>query len=340
MNEKFQNALHQKAQSCPPVWFMRQAGRYHQHYQALKEKYTFVQLCKEPELAAEVAMGPVEEFDFDAAILFSDLLFPLEVLGMGLEYNPGPQLSYQLDEDRLKKFKPIEEALEGMLFQKQAMKLTRERLPKDKSLIGFVGGPWTLFTYAIEGAHKGHLLNAKSNWRLFEHFNEIILPFLEGNIKLQIEGGAEIIMLFDTAAGELSPQLFRQYLEPGLKRLAKAFPKQLGYYSKGTQSSHLGELLFGESEFLGFGVDHSWSLPSVLTHSERRGFVQGNFDQALLFADTSDFKGMLKNYLDSFVELTPEQRRGWVCGLGHGVLPKTPESHVKFFVEEVRRRFS
>lgn len=340
MNNKFKNALLRTPQNCPPVWFMRQAGRYHQHYQALKEKYTFVQLCKEPELAAEVAMGPVDEFDFDVAILFSDLLFPLEVLGMGLEYNPGPQLSFQLTPERLKAFKPIEEALKGMEFQRQAMKLTRERLDNDKSLIGFVGGPWTLFTYAIEGAHKGHLLNAKSNLELFQHFSEVMVPFLKGNIQLQLEGGAEVVMIFDTAAGELSPQIFKQYIEPGLKQLASYFPKRLGYYSKGTQEAHVGNLLFEDTDFVGFGVDHTWSIESLLPQQERRGFIQGNFDQALLFADTSEFKRLLKNYLDPIAELSPEMRKGWICGLGHGVLPKTPEAHVKFFVEEVRRRFS
>ena len=281
----------------------------------------------------------MKEFDFDVAILFSDLLFPLEVLGMGLQYNPGPQLEYQLTEESLKRFKPIDEALGQMDFQRRAMKLTRERLEKNKSLIGFVGGPWTLFTYAMEGAHKGNLFRVKNNPDLFRQFSEVMLTFLKGNIQLQLDGGAEVVMIFDTAAGELSPRLFQDWVEPGLRTLAASFPKKLGYYSKGTQMGHLSRLFSEEQNFAGFGVDHGWDLSSVLEFP-RSGFIQGNFDQALLFSETSVFKAHLKTYLDEIEKLDAEERAGWICGLGHGVLPQTPEAHVKFFVEEVRRRFS
>ena len=100
-NSRFINALNRKAQSTPPIWFMRQAGRYHSHYQNLKKSYTFEELCKTPKLAAETAMGPMEEFDFDVAILFSDILFPLESLGMDLTYNPGPIFGSHLNETNL-----------------------------------------------------------------------------------------------------------------------------------------------------------------------------------------------------------------------------------------------
>src|SRR5258705_6615978 len=124
---------------------MRQAGRYHQHYQALRAKHSFMDLCKQAELAAEVALGPVLDFDFDAAILFSDLLFPLEALGMGLEYTDhGPVLGWNLSEKTLAQMRPIEEAWPDLLFQGEAMRATRERIPADRSLIGFVGGPCTL----------------------------------------------------------------------------------------------------------------------------------------------------------------------------------------------------
>src|SRR5947207_2100982 len=148
---RFQNQMARRGQSTPPIWLMRQAGRYHKHYQALREKYSFMDLCKRPELAAEVALGPVMDFDFDAAILFSDLLFPLEALGMGLEYTDrGPKLGWKLNNEAFSKLRSVEDAWPSLLFQGEAMRATRELLPPDRGLIGFVGGPWTLFVYAVE----------------------------------------------------------------------------------------------------------------------------------------------------------------------------------------------
>ena len=147
-NNKFYNALNQISQSTPPIWFMRQAGRYHSHYQQLKLKYTFEELCKNAELAAQVACGPVEEFDFDIAILFSDILFVLEGLGLELEFNPGPIFKEELNPENYKKFNDIDKAIEHMSFQRDAIKFTRQKLAKDKSLIGFVGGLWTILRFA------------------------------------------------------------------------------------------------------------------------------------------------------------------------------------------------
>src|SRR5256885_7931668 len=208
-NVRLQNALAGVPQRTPPIWLMRQAGRYHKHYQALRAKHSFVDLCKQPELAAEVALGPVMDFGFDAAILFSDLLFPLEALGMGLEYTDrGPQLGWNLNEDTVSRLRSIEDAWPHLLFQGEAMRVTRERLPSDRSLIGFVGGPWTLFVYAVEGSHKGSLIESKKLLSLFPRFCETLVPLLVRNIELQLEGGAEVVMIFDTAAGGILPDNF------------------------------------------------------------------------------------------------------------------------------------
>ena len=127
---------------------MRQAGRYHSHYRDLKEKYTFEQLCKEPELAGEVALGPIQEFDYDVAILFSDILWPLEGLGLPLQFNPGPKFGNYINLDNAGEFSDVDKAISFMSFQRDALLVTRAMLPKDKSMIGFVGGPWTLMNYA------------------------------------------------------------------------------------------------------------------------------------------------------------------------------------------------
>src|SRR5437762_10612623 len=133
---RFQNALARTPQPTTPIWLMRQAGRYHRHYQALRQKHSFMELCKEPNLAAEVALGPVLDFDFDAAILFSDLLFPLEALGMGLEYTEaGPRLEWRLDENSIGRLRAFDDAWPALTFQGDAVRATRERLPKDRSLV-------------------------------------------------------------------------------------------------------------------------------------------------------------------------------------------------------------
>lgn len=339
MNQNFQNAIQRIPQNTPPIWFMRQAGRYHKHYQALRAKHSFEQLCKIPELAAEVAMGPIEDFDFDVAILFSDILFPLEGFGMGLEYtDQGPRLEFQLDANTIQRLGNVEKAVEFMSFQHEAMKITRERLPKNKSLIGFIGGPWTLFVYAVEGSHAGSLTKSKNLLPLFPVFMEKMLPMLMKNIDLQLKGGAETVMIFDTAAGEVSPAIFQSYIQPILEKIVQKFPNKVGYYSKHTQRSFFNQDFLNQS-WTGMGFDHRWNLPETM-NIRQSGFIQGNFDQSLLFMDTDQLKKELNQYLAPYQNLTQQQRAGWVCGLGHGVLPKTPEAHVHLFIETVRKVFA
>ena len=340
MNTKFQNALNLEEQRVPPIWMMRQAGRYQKTYRALREKHSFERLCKEPELSAKVGLNAVLEFDFDLCILFSDILFPLEALGMGLSYDPAPNLSWKLDtKDDFKKFKDADEALNFMSFQSDALKATRSVLPKDKSLIGFVGGYWTLFGYAVEGSHKGSMLETKKRRDLFSDFTKDYMhPLIKKNIELQLNSGAELVMVFDTALGEVDVSFYRKEIFPFIKDLAKSFPNKLGYYTKGTTSDYFFDDFY-ELPFLGMGWDHRWDLTKVLKQKKYKGFVQGNFDQALLHQKPADFKLSLENYLDQFKDLSSEHLKGLVLGLGHGVLPKTPEDNVKAFMDIARDSF-
>ena len=339
MNKRFQNATMRTPQNTPPVWLMRQAGRYHSHYRKLREKHSFVELCKNPELAAEIAMGPIRDFDFDAAILFSDLLFPLEALGMGLAYDPSPRLSFQLDESTFPKLKNWAEACPALAFQGTAMQATRAVLPANKSLIGFVGGPWTLFVYAVEGSHKGSLTKSKQLLApLFPRFAESLQPLLAYAIERQLAGGAEAVMIFDTASGELSPEYFARYSLPFLAALAKLYPGKLGYYGRGLSEAHLALLNASQAPFAGLGVDHRHDLAKMLP-LQQRGFLQGNFDQSLLHLGEKEFIEAARAYLAPFQELSVNERSGWVAGLGHGVLPGTPERNVKRWVELVRETF-
>lgn len=339
-NERFANALNLVPQKIPPIWFMRQAGRYHSHYRKLKETYSFMDLCKQPELAAEVALGPVQEFGFDVSILFSDLLFPLEALGMDLTYDPGPKLSFSLTSEKdLLKLKTPEEAIEGLKFQKEAVIRTREVLPKDVSLIGFVGGPFTLMTYASIGKHDGNLSFIKTNQNFVDQFYSILVPLLKQNIELQLQGGAEVVMIFDTAAGMLDPYNFQRYVARPISELAKLYPKQIGYYAKNSTEEHVRQIQVIPG-LAGFGVDHRFSIKQTLKDFGGYGFIQGNFDQELLFADPSVLKQKIKEYLLPIKDLSPDERKGWVAGLGHGVLQFTPETSVHMLIEETRKVFS
>lgn len=338
-NKKFQDALQSTNSGAPPVWMMRQAGRYHAHYQNLRKSHSFEELCLQPELAAQVAWGPIQDFDFDVAILFSDILFPLQALGFGLEYTEGgPQLSFRLDEASIEKLLPWTDAIAHMEFQKDALQATRAILPTEKSLIGFVGGLWTLFVYAVEGSHAGSLVESKKRLGLFPKFLETLEPFIEANIRLQIEGGAEVVMIFDTAAGELSPTVFQRMVAPALVRLARKFPGRLGYYSKATQKAFFDNA-FLQAPWAGMGFDHRYTLAEIL-RQQKDGFVQGNFDQTLLHLPTEEFKIELERFLEPIRGLAESERANWVCGLGHGVLPKTPEKHVRHFVDRVREVFA
>lgn len=339
---RFDNALAGERQDVPPVWFMRQAGRYQRSYQAKRRKYTFEELCREPHLAAAVALDAAEEFDFDAAILFSDLLFPLNALGLPLRYDDsGPKLGRPLDDNLVGRLRAIEQAATALEFQAEAVALTRFGLPASKGLIGFIGGPWTLFVYAVEGTHSGSLIRPKASMALYRKFARIIVPLLERAAQSQLDAGADVVMVFDTAAGELSPAMYRRHLVPDLQKLSSKLAGRLGYYARGIQQAHLGGMTSAAiGDWAGLGVDWRWDLTEVLAARGRRGFVQGNFDPALLHLTGAALKRAVGEFLDPIVALPDAARRGWVCGLGHGVLPGTPETSVRDFVRTVRRRLS
>ena len=340
-NLAFFHARKRISQNLPPIWFMRQAGRYHSHYQNLRKRHSFMELCKNPELSAEVALGPMKDFDFDVSILFSDLLFPLESMGLKLDYNPGPVFERKMTKKNLQEMNQddlLEKRAEGLKFQKKALLCTRERLPQNKSLIGFVGGPWTLFTYAVEKkVLESFLKEEKEGQEMFDLFSKALLPILVKNIQWQVEGEAEVIMVFDSATGKLNSKLYSKYMLPLLQSLSSLYPEKLGYYSKGLSPEDLRPLL--KFPWAGLGYDQSWRAEGWPL-PQTKGFFQGNFDPLLMLQDFKSFESSLNTYLSDWMKKTSEERKGWVCGLGHGVLPKTPQKNVKYFVKRVREAFS
>lgn len=337
---RFAAALRGEPQATPPIWLMRQAGRYQQRYRQLRREHSFERLCRVPDLAAETAMNAIEDFDFDAAILFSDLLFPLEALGFGLSYDAGPPaLDRKLTPATLAALRPWEEAAPRLRFQADAVAATRARLPAGKGLIGFVGGPWTLFVYACEGSHTGALAVAKSSPGLYRGFAALAVPLLTEAIRMQFEAGADVVMVLDTAAGEVPAACFTSAVGPDLAALAGAFPHRLGYYAKASHPDQMAAPPFAVAPWAGIGVDSRWSLARLLA-AGRGGFVQGNFDPALMLMPSSALGAAVRGWLAPLRALAPADRRGWICGLGHGVLPGTPEDNVRRFVRDVREAFA
>jgi len=337
-------ALNRRNNGRPPVWMMRQAGRYHSHYQMLKRHNDFIALCKQPELAAETALGPIHDFNFDAAILFSDLLFPLEAMGMGLTYEPGPKLAFHLktlaDAGRLV---GGAERAHFMDFQAAAAKLTRTRLRGDKGLIGFVGGPWTLYVYAAAGSHEkaqeamGGLANG-----VYAAFNEKLLDLLAHNMALQANAGAENIALFDTAAGEIDAAGYGKHVVPVLADLLGRFRAldphtPVTYYSRGTGPAHWDQLQ--DLPFQCLGVDWRHDLTEVLARYGERWAIQGNVDPEWLHLPLDELERRLTDWFTRIKSLPVAMRRGWICGLGHGVLQRTPEANVRCFVRLQREIF-
>ena len=337
-NTKFTNSLNRTPQKGPPVWFMRQAGRYHDHYQALKKDHTFEELCKNPLLAAETAMGPINEFDFDVAILFSDILFPLEALGMDLSYNPGPQFGLHLNEENANSLLVNQNPISFMNFQGEAIERTIERLPKEKSLIGFVGGPWTLISYACNINKDSRQINL-NNFQI-GLLDNVILPLLKENIKLQLNAGAEVVMIFDSAAHQLDEEDLNIYLEKTFNSLAKEFPNKVGYYAKDgiNYETIIAKQDDHEIDLAGMGLDSNIDIRDYFKKTTN-GFVQGNFSEHFLTLPHEEFLPKLDIFINQMSDLTPEDRAGWVCGLGHGVLKTTPQENVKEFVRRIREAF-
>ena len=317
---------------------MRQAGRYHDHYQDLKKDYTFEELCKKPRLAAETAMGPINEFDFDVAILFSDILFPLEALGMDLSYNPGPEFGLHLDEENAASLLTNSNPINFMDFQGEAIERTLERLPSEKSLIGFVGGPWTLIAYACK-VDKDLRNIALNNFQL-GLLDNVILPLLKENVKLQLDAGAEIVMIFDSTAHQLAEEDLNFYLDKTFNSLAKDFPNKVGYYAK--DGVNYETVIANKNnqglKLAGMGLDSNIDLRNYFNKTGD-GFIQGNFSERFLTLPNKEFLPKLEEYILKLSNLSPEDRLGWVCGLGHGVLKTTPQNNVKEFVTRIREAF-
>jgi uroporphyrinogen decarboxylase len=267
----------------------------------------------------------------------------------------GPVVDGPLTFERLELLHSMEEALSRLSFQRDAVCLTRARLPPSKGLIGFIGGPWTLFVYAVEGSHSGPFSRVRAGLptvahanvdkrgrrlALFDAFAARIVPLLIESARLQLEAGADIVMMFDTAAGALRPQVFGTNIARDVRAIATAHPGKVGYYARDFSGAHEEAAGFDSIPVAGVGLDRHRDLAAALRNENRSLFIHGNLDPAALLLTGASLERALERFVAPLRALDAETRRGWMCGLGHGVLPGTPEDSVRRFVTFIRETFS
>jgi uroporphyrinogen decarboxylase len=315
-----------------PVWIMRQAGRYLPEYQAVRKNHSFLEICKTPEVAAEVSLQPFRVLDVDAVIVFSDILIVAEAMGLPLDVpDSGPVLSNPVRDlvavRRLRDFDPAGDTR----FVGDAIRAICKEVGPDVPVIGFAAAPWTLACYMIEGQTRGDISRAK---QMLRSEPEIVRELLERiarataeYLKSQIAAGAAVIQLFDTWAGELTRSEYDAFELPATKMVYEllghpSVPKIL--YAKG--SAHLLESLAVSGADV-VSVDWRTDLAEARQKLGRKVALQGNVDPAILLGPQPDVRRAAQTAVEKTGGL------GHILNLGHGILPTTPVSNAKAFVD-------
>ncbi len=334
---RFLKACRREPVDATPVWFMRQAGRYMPEYRALRERHSLLDICRSPELATIVTLQPVEAIELDAAILFSDLLLPLEPMGLPFDFikGEGPQLERPIegpaDIAALRTFEPRESLGHVLEAIRQIQRALAGRVP----LIGFAGAPFTLASYAIEGGHSNNFARTKAlmyghpqDWhRLCAHLSAIVADYLVA----QIEAGVDAVQVFDSWVGMLSPADYREFVLPHTRRIFETIGDRVPTIHFGTGTSTLLEDLRDAGGDV-IGVD--WRIP-IDEAWDRIGptrAVQGNLDPTLLL-------GPVDRMFDATQDILARVggRPGHIFNLGHGILPMTSLEHVQMLAQYVHR---
>jgi uroporphyrinogen decarboxylase len=336
MNDTFLKACRGEAVDYTPVWLMRQAGRYMPEYQAIRSQVDFLTLCKNPKLAAEVTLQPVDILGVDAAILFSDILIPLEVMGMRLEFSEkeGPVLSDPVRNKAGVERLEIPDPEEDLPFIFDTIKLLRKELANRVPLIGFSGAPFTLATYLIEGGSSKSFVHTKrmmfQNSPAFHYLMEKLSTTVSSYLSAQIKAGAQAVQLFDTWAGVLTPLDYAKYALPYVKRIITEVKKEGApvIYFANDCAGILKEIKKTGADVT--GIDWRTDLGDGIKKLGKKAVVQGNLDPCALFLPQEQIEDRVKDIL-----WKGESARGHIFNLGHGVLPQTPVENVIALVEAV-----
>lgn len=335
MNDRFLRVCRGEPVDRPPVWLMRQAGRYLPEYRAIREKVDFLTLCRTADLTCEVTLQPVEILGVDAAIIFADILLPLDAMGAGLRFVRGDGPVFERPVRRLPDLeqlhRPDVERDLGYVFE--ALRVTRSALAGRLPLIGFAGTPWTLAAYLVEGGTSksfAHLLawsysDPDGLRRLLDLIAEIQIEYLLG----QIDAGAQALQLFDTWGGLLDARRFREISRPSIEKILDALGDRVPriYYSNGTVHL-LDELATLPVEAL--SVDWRLPLSKVRRQIGPGKALQGNLDPGALLGSAEELDHRVDTLLDE------GKGGGHIVNLGHGILPMTPVANAKRFVQRVQ----
>jgi uroporphyrinogen decarboxylase len=336
VNNTFLKACRGEKTDYTPVWLMRQAGRYLPEYQAVRAGVDFLTLCKTPELAATVTKQPVDILGVDAAILFSDILIPVEAMGMHLEFSDkkGPVLSDPVRNKSAVDRLTIPDTEDSMPFVLETIRILRAELTVP--LIGFSGAPFTLATYMIEGGSTKNFLNTKKmmfqNPGLFHLFLDKIAATVIAYLSSQIRAGAQAVQLFDTWAGVLTPEDYREFVLPYVKKLIAELKKDAVpvIYFVNDCAGLLSDVRKSNADVV--GVDWRIDLRDAVKKIGKKCAVQGNLDPCALFLPKEKIEDRVKDIL-----WKGELARGHIFNLGHGILPETPVDNAKAMVEAVHK---
>lgn len=330
----FKSNLAGQKTSRVPIWIMRQAGRYLPEYREVRSRMGFEEMCKDPEVASQVTVMPIDKFGFDAAVIFSDILYIVEPFGFDLRYNPAPKIAPLLENpDQSKMFEQFDPA-EKLAFVSEVVRATRIRLGDSRAVIGFCGAPFTVFSFLC-----GYM-GAKEMYRPYaylmkypkeaEHILTTLAEISLEYLKMQARAGADYVQVFDTAAGELSEAEFRRFSMPYLKYIFEGLKSSKipsGLYIK--NSNHLLDAV-SELPLSSFCVD--WKTP-LKTASEKLKPVslQGNLNPNLMIGPKEKVEREAVRILNEMADYP-----GFIFNLGHGILPPTPEENVRRLVATVR----
>ncbi|MGI6064949.1 MAG: uroporphyrinogen decarboxylase [Bacillota bacterium] len=338
MNDTFLRACRREEVEYTPVWLMRQAGRYLEEYMKIRRKYSFIQMCKTPELATEITLQPVHRLGVDAAILFADILLPLEGMGISFEFTKGEgpvihqPVRSQQDVDAIR----ILDAEEATPYVLEAIRLTRRELEGKVPLIGFSGAPFTLASYLIEGGSSKDYVNCKKMmwcapkvWHsLMDKVSQVLVKYL----RAQIAAGAQAVQVFDSWVGTLNKEDYRQFVMPYSQKLISSIADMgvpvIHFANNGAALLDLVKQAGGDVIGIDWriNIDEAWEKLGVDVA------IQGNLDPALLFAPPQVIEEKVKDILQR-----AGGRRGHIFNLGHGINKDTPVDHVIAMVEAVHK---